>query len=106
MIFVGGTSGVFLVATLFGIVSAGSNVVPAVMFANYFGRTSLGKIRGLGEIGVLVGQATGPVIAGILFDLQGTYTSIFTAFVLLAFACSLLVHKVRAPVRNRTALVA
>ena len=106
LIFVGGTTGVFLVAALFGIVSAGAQVVPTVMYANYFGRTSLGKIRGLGEIGVLVGQATGPVIAGVLFDLQGGYGTIFTVFVLLAFACSLLVFKAGAPVRKRAALVA
>ncbi|MCH8989302.1 MAG: MFS transporter [Chloroflexi bacterium] len=105
LIFVGGTGGVFLVAALFGIVSAGSNVVPAVMYANYFGRTSLGKIRGVGEIGVLFGQATGPVIAGVLFDLQGGYNTIFTVFVLLALTCSLLVLKARAPVRNQAALV-
>ena len=96
----------FLVAALFGIVSAGAQVVPTVMYANYFGRTSLGKIRGLGEVGVLVGQATGPVIAGVLFDLQGGYGTIFTVFVLLALACSLLVFKAGAPVRKRAALVA
>ena len=105
LIFVGGTGEVFLVAALFGIVSAGSNVVPAVMYANYFGRTSLGKIRGVGEIGVLLGQATGPVIAGVLFDLQGGYDTIFTVFVLLALICSLLVLKARAPVRKQAALV-
>jgi len=105
LIFVGGTGGVFLVAALFGIVSSGSNVVPAVMYANYFGRTSLGKIRGVGEVGVLLGQATGPVIAGVLFDLQGGYNTIFTVFVLLALACSLLVLKAGAPVRKQPALV-
>jgi MFS family permease len=77
-----------------------------MMYANYFGRTSLGKIRGLGEIGVLIGQATGPVIAGILFDVRGSYASIFAVFVILALACSLLVLKVKAPVRQRAALVA
>ena len=99
LIFVGGTLGVFLAAGLFGVVSAGSNVVPSVIYANYFGRSSLGKIRGLGEVGVLLGQATGPVIAGILFDLRGGYSTIFTAFVVLALVCSLLVLKARAPVR-------
>ena len=105
LIFVGGTGGVFLVAALFGLVSSGSNVVPAVMYANYFGRDSLGKIRGVGEIGVLLGQATGPVIAGVLFDLQGGYNTIFTVFVLLALTCSLLVLKAKAPVRRQPALV-
>ena len=99
LIFVGGTLGVFLASGLFGIVSAGTNVVPSVIYANYFGRSSLGRIRGLGEVGVLLGQATGPVIAGILFDLRGGYSTIFTAFVVLALVCSLLVLKVRAPVK-------
>ena len=99
LIFVGGTLGVFLASGLFGIVSAGSNVVPSVIYANYFGRPSLGRIRGLGEVGVLLGQATGPVIAGILFDLRGGYSTIFTAFVVMALVCSLLVLKVRAPVK-------
>ena len=100
LIFVSSESGVFAVAALFGIVSAGSNVVPAMIYANYFGRTSLGKIRGLGEIGVLLGQASGPIIAGILFDLRGGYTSIFTVFVFMALGCSVLVLKAKAPVRN------
>ena len=99
LIFVGGTFGVFLASGLFGIVSAGTNVVPSVIYANYFGRSSLGRIRGLGEVGVLLGQATGPVIAGILFDLRGGYSTIFTAFVVLALVCSLLVLKARAPVK-------
>ena len=99
LIFVGGTLGGFLASGLFGIVSAGTNVVPSVIYANYFGRPSLGRIRGLGEVGVLLGQATGPVIAGILFDLRGGYSTIFTAFVVLALVCSLLVLKVRAPVK-------
>ena len=100
LIFVGGTLGVFLASGLFGIVSAGTNVVPSVIYANYFGRPSLGRIRGLGEVGVLLGQATGPVIAGILFDLRGGYSTIFTAFVVLALVCSLLVLKARAPVKT------
>jgi len=99
LIFVGGTLGVFLASGLFGIVSAGTNVVPSVIYANYFGRSSLGRIRGLGEVGVLLGQATGPVIAGILFDLRGGYSTIFTAFVVMALVCSLLVLKARAPVK-------
>ena len=95
----GGTGGVFLASALVGVVSAGSNVVPSVIYANYFGRSSLGKIRGLGEIGVLLGQATGPVIAGVLFSLQGGYGTIFIVFVVLALGCSLWVLKAKPPVR-------
>jgi MFS family permease len=101
LILAGGTVGVFLAAGFFGIVSAGSNVVPSVMYANYFGRSSLGKIRGLGEVGVLLGQATGPVIAGVLFELRGSYSMIFSVFVVLALACSVLVLQAKPPVRRQ-----
>ena len=99
LMFTGGTAGVFLAAALFGVVSAGSNVVPSVIYANYFGRSSLGKIRGLGEVGVLLGQCTGPVIAGVLFSLQGGYDTIFVVFIVLALGCSLLALKARPPAR-------
>jgi len=96
----GGMVGVFLASASIGVISAGSNVVPSVMYANYFGGPSLGKIRGLGEVGVLLGQATGPVIAGILFGLHGNYDTIFMVFVGMALACSLLVLKASPPVRR------
>jgi len=105
LMFVGGTVEVFLAAALFGVISSGSNVVPSVMYANYFGRTSLGRIRGVGEVGVLLGQATGPVIAGILFELQGDYSTMFTVFVLMALVCSVVVLKATVPVK-KTALQA
>ncbi|MQG54317.1 MAG: MFS transporter [SAR202 cluster bacterium] len=100
-----GTLGVFLAAGFFGIVSAGFNVVPSVMYANYFGRSSLGRIRGLGEAGVLLGQGTGPVIAGVLFEIQGSYSMIFWVFVALSLTCSLVVLKAKTPVK-RAATVA
>jgi len=105
LILASGTLGVFLAAGFFGIVSAGFNVVPSVMYANYFGRSSLGRIRGLGEAGVLLGQGTGPVIAGVLFEIQGSYSMIFWVFVALSLTCSLVVLKAKTPVK-RAATVA
>lgn len=106
LILASGTLGVFLAAGFFGIVSAGFNVVPSVMYANYFGRSSLGRIRGLGEAGVLLGQGTGPVIAGILFEIQGGYSMIFWVFVALSLTCSLVVLKAKAPVKRAATVAA
>jgi len=100
LMLVGGTFGIFLAAALFGVVSSASNVIPSVMYANYFGRSSLGRIRGVGEVGVLLGQATGPITAGILFGLQGNYDAIFTAFVLIALVCSVVALKATVPVKK------
>ena len=91
---VGGALGA---AALIGLVAAGGNITPAVMYADYFGRASLGKIRGIGEIGVLVGQSTGPLLAGVVFDLRGSYTIIFVSFAAIAALASILVLNARRP---------
>ncbi len=90
----------FAAAVLIGLVAAGGNIIPAVVYADYYGRTSLGKIRGIGEIGVLVGQSTGPLLAGLVFDLRGSYTLIFIAYAATAAAGSLLVLNARRPARG------
>ena len=91
--------GALAAAALIGLVAAGGNITPAVMYADYFGRASLGKIRGVGETGVLVGQSTGPLLAGVVFDVRGSYTVIFIAFAAIAAASSLLVLNARRPAR-------
>jgi hypothetical protein len=93
-------------AVLIGLVAAGGNITPAVVYADYYGRASLGKIRGIGEIGVLLGQSTGPLLAGLVFDLRGSYTLIFIVFSATAAAGSLLVLNARRPVRAETPAVA
>ena len=54
------------------------------MRADYFGRSSIGLIIGLSSMIVLVGQMSGPMIAGILADATGNYRAGFTAVALLA----------------------
>ena len=100
LLLAGGIAGAFGAAVLIGLVAAGGNIIPAVVYADYFGRASLGRIRGLGEIGVLVGQSTGPLLAGLVYDLQGSYTLIFIAYAAIAAAASLLVLSARRPARG------
>ena len=92
-------TGAFAAAVLIGLVAAGGNITPAVVYADYYGRASLGKIRGIGEIGVLVGQSTGPLLAGLAFDLRGSYALIFVAYAAIAAAGSVVVLGARRPVR-------
>jgi OFA family oxalate/formate antiporter-like MFS transporter len=96
---VDGTASALVAAALIGSVSSGSNVIISIMYANYYGRNSLGRIRGVSETGVLLGQATGPLLAGILFDSRGSYTFVFLLFGGIALACSMIVLKAKTPVR-------
>ena len=93
-------SGAFVAAALIGSVSAGSQVIPTLMYADYFGRNSLGKIRGISETGVLIGQSTGPLFAGLVFALYGSYSFVFMLFGGSAITCGLIVLTATRPVRR------
>ncbi len=74
----------FAVSALIGAVAAGGNVIPPVAYASYFGRRSIGSIRGIGETGVQVGQTIGPLLSGLAFDINGSYKIAFLTFAILA----------------------
>lgn len=52
--------------------------------ADYFGRSSYGKIFGISNVVVVVGQISGPLIAGLMSDWTGNYRAGFTTLALLA----------------------
>ena len=97
------TAEALVAAALIGSVSSGSNVIISIMYANYYGRDSLGRIRGVSETGVLMGQAAGPLLAGILFDNRGSYSLVFILFGGIALACSLVVLTAKPPLRANLA---
>ena len=74
----------FLAAGLFGVAVAGILVVPPVAYANFFGRQSLGAIRGVTEPFTSLGQAIGAVSSGLVFHFAGgSYTGAFVAYAAL-----------------------
>jgi len=76
--------GAFFVSAVIGVVAAGGNVIPPVAYASYFGRRSIGSIRGIGETGVQIGQTIGPLLSGLAFDLNGSYQVAFLTFAIIA----------------------
>lgn len=81
----------FAVSALIGVVAAGGNVIPPVAYASYFGRRSIGSIRGIGETGVQVGQTIGPLLSGLAFDINGSYKVAFLIFAGLALVGGIVV---------------
>jgi MFS transporter, OFA family, oxalate/formate antiporter len=65
---------------LYGIGLGGNMVLPDILWANYFGRRSLGKVRGMGLLISQVLAAAGPPFFGFLFDITGGYGLSFAIF--------------------------
>ena len=80
----------YVYAFLFGAAVGGIIVVPPVAYADYFGRKSLGAIRGLTEPFLALGQAIGSVLSGVIFDITGTYKGAFILYAFLGLAVTFL----------------
>ena len=82
---------------VYGIGLGGSFVLREVVWANFFGRVSLGTVRGMGVFLTNALAACGAPFFGFLFDLTGGYTLSFTVFVGALLASAFLIMSVQAP---------
>jgi MFS family permease len=83
---------------LYGVGLGGNMVLPDILWADYFGRRSLGKIRGLGLLISHFLAAIGPPFFGFLFDITGGYGlsfAIFGAVLIISAALSLMLRPPR-----------
>lgn len=94
----------FVAAGLFGIAVAGILVVPPVAYANFFGRQSLGTIRGVTEPFTSLGQAIGAVSSGLVYQLAGdSYTWAFVAYAIMGVGTAAALLLARPPARPERA---
>lgn len=82
---------------LYGIGLGGGWVLQEVVWAHYFGRVSLGTVRGLGILVTHAFGAAGAPFFGFVHDVTGSYSSSFIAFVIALVVAALLSLIVRAP---------
>ncbi len=90
---------------LYGIGLGGNLVLPEMMWANYFGRRSLGKVRSLGLLISQALAAAGPPFFGFLFDLTGGYGLSFTLFgcaLITSAFLSMMLHPPQKPAGGST----
>ncbi|MBI4298967.1 MAG: MFS transporter [Chloroflexi bacterium] len=76
---------------LYGGAFSGTGILAEIMWANYYGRRSLGVIRGLGEPVTVIFSAAGPIVAGVIFDLTKSYDGAFLMIIGGAIISSVLV---------------
>jgi MFS family permease len=86
---------------LYGIGLGGNMVLPDILWADYFGRRSLGKIRGLGLLISHFLAAIGPPFFGFLFDLTGGYGLSFAIFGGVLVISAILSLLLKPPLKNR-----
>jgi len=70
----------YLYGVSLGICSGITFTLNQLIWADYYGRKSLGAIRGLTSPVSQVTNASGPVVAAVAFDMTGSYTAILWAF--------------------------
>ncbi len=82
---------------LYGIGLGGGFVLREVIWANYFGRLSLGAVRGMGMLLTQIFAGGGAPFFGYLFDATGSYSVSFTLFIGALLASAVLVMFVQPP---------
>ncbi|MEE9569746.1 MAG: MFS transporter [Candidatus Binatia bacterium] len=82
---------------LYGIGMGGTSILSEMIWANYFGRISLGKIRGIGSLLTHSFSAAGPPFFGLLFDSTQSYFLSFSIFIGMLIASALLSLFLRPP---------
>lgn len=82
---------------LYGIGLGGSQVLHEVVWANYFGRISLGTVRGIGLLVTYLFAAVGPPFFGFLFDATKSYFTPFLLFTISLAIAAFLILFARPP---------
>jgi MFS family permease len=90
---------VYLGFFLYGAGLAGSFVLREVIWANFFGRASLGKVRGLSLFFSHLFAASGAPFFGFLHDRTGSYHLSFTIFACALFTSAVLILLAKPPLK-------
>ncbi len=84
---------------IYGIGMGGTAVLAETIWADFFGRTSLGKIRGMGSLVTSLFSACGPPFFGLLFDYTRSYDLSFNIFIAMLFIAAVLSLFLRPPTK-------
>jgi cyanate permease len=87
----------FAAIFLLGIGVGGVMTVQETVWADYYGRLTLGTVRSIGRTFTIVFSAGGPVFAALAFDLRGSYEVAFLVFVATYALAAVLVLATPAP---------
>jgi len=92
---------VFLFAIAYGIALGGDMVLRELVWANYFGRTFLGTIRGVVMPINLISMAGGPLFAAWLRDWTGSYQLPYSIFVVTGITGTIFIFAAKPPKKEK-----
>jgi MFS family permease len=88
---------VLLYSTAYG----GTTVVKAIIMGDYYGRKNYGTIFGVIQGISTLGGIAGPLIAGLVYDIKGSYQLAFTAFAIMMVLSTLLTLFLKRPILKK-----
>ena len=87
-----------------GVLSGGVfSTLYLVIFADYYGRASLGAIRGVVWPTQMMANSVGPLSAAVAYDITGSYFSIFSIFAGLMLVAGMCLFLAKPPARSESA---
>jgi sugar phosphate permease len=89
LLWVGSVPAAIVFSLVYGLTRGAQSLLMSLAWADYFGRASLGGIRGISVPFRIFSGAGGPLVAGILYDVTGGYTLAFVIFALCFWAGAL-----------------
>ena len=89
--------GALAFAVLYGLIVAGGATLDALIWADYYGRATLGTLRGVGRPLLMVFNALGPLVAAVVVDYTGSYAPALLGFAVINVLSALLVLAARPP---------
>ena len=84
-------------AIIYGLFRGAIVLMSIIIWADYYGRTHLGAIRGLTTPFNIISLSAGPVLAGYFYDELGSYDMIFSVFIMLYIISGILILFTNAP---------
>ena len=90
----------YLFAVVFGFAYGGAIALNSLIVAEFFGLSSLGVILGVVTFGWSIGEAVGPVLAGRIFDITGSYQPAFWICAAFSLATVIIILFLR-PITNQ-----
>lgn len=89
---------VYAAAGYMGLMFGGAYIVQNLIWPDYFGRTSLGTIKGVSMPISAVGRGAAPLIAAVSIDLTGSYNMSFALVAFMFLVSAALIFMAKRPV--------